>query len=267
MANVRIINPSYKNDNALIAFINNLPDSFEDKGDLLWNGRNKIKTFELTTKDTEGNTEKMVVKRFKKPNLIQKLGYIFRSHKARKAFENGMEMKHRDIDTPEPIAFVEKRKGLFLTDAYYICQELKDNTEIIKAFEKEEWDKNIAKALAHFFAKLHKRGILHHDLNNTNILFTKKDKDYHFTLIDINRVTFYNSIEDIPMRMRIENMTRFSGRYDLFLFIAKEYATACGISNPEQWAEQAICQKKEHDRNWKMRKTITHPLRALSKRS
>ena len=64
-------------------------------------------------------------------------------------------------------AFVEKRKGLFLTDAYYICQKLKDNTEIIKAFEKEEWDKNIAKALAHFFAK----GNVYFQMWKVNIAF------------------------------------------------------------------------------------------------
>lgn len=262
MANCTL-NPSYQKYSELNAYINNLPESFEHSGNMIWNGRNKIKAVDITMDDVK----RMVVKRFKCPNFIQNIGYIFRSHKARKSYENGMEMIHRGINTPEPIAFVEFRKGLFLTDAYYICKELEDCTEIREAFEKEEWDKDVAKALAHFFAQLHKCGILHNDMNNTNILFTRKDGDISFTLIDINRVTFYDSIQDIPMKERIENMTRFSGRYDLFLFIAKEYASACGIPNPEQWAEQALQQKKQHDRQWVRSKALTHPLRTISKRS
>ena len=262
MANYTL-NPSYQKYSELNAYINNLPESFERSGVLIWNGRNKIKVVNITMNDVK----KMVVKRFKRPNLIQKIGYLFRSHKARKSYENGMEMIRRGINTPEPIAFVEFRKGLFLTDAYYISKELEDCTEIRDAFEKEEWDKDVAKALAQFFAQLHKRGILHNDMNNTNIFFSKQDGDIHFTLIDINRVTFYDSIQEIPMKERSENMTRFCGRYDLFLFIAKKYASACGILDPEQWAKEALMQKKQHDRNWNRRKALTHPLRTISKRS
>ena len=262
MANYTL-NPSYKKYSELNAYINNLPESFEHSGIMIWNGRNKIKAVDITMDDVK----RMVVKRFKRPNLIQKIGYVFRSHKARKSYENGMEMIRRGINTPEPIAFVEFRKGLLLTDAYYISRELEDSTEIREAFEKEEWDKDVARALAHFFAQLHKRGILHNDMNNTNILFSRKDREIRFTLIDINRVTFYDSIHKIPMKERIENMTRFSGRYDLFQFIAREYASACGIPNPEQWTEHALRQKKQHDRQWIRRKAMTHPLRALSKRS
>lgn len=257
------LNPSYAQSSELNAYIANLPESFERSGILIWNGRNKIKAVDITINDVK----RMVVKRFKRPNLIQKIGYIFRSHKARKSYQNGMEMIRRGINTPEPIAYVEIRKGLLLSDAYYLCKELTHCTEIREAFEKEEWDKDVAKALAHLFAQLHERGILHNDMNNTNILFSNEEGEIHFTLIDINRVTFHDSIHTIPMKERIENMTRFTGRYDLFQFIAKEYASACGIPNPEQWAKEALMQKKQHDRNWNRRKAITHPLRAISKSS
>ena len=36
------INPQYAQNNMLNSFINNLPDSFVDGGDILWNGRNAM---------------------------------------------------------------------------------------------------------------------------------------------------------------------------------------------------------------------------------
>ena len=49
----------YKNDRQLKELIDNLPDSFTNAGEMLWNGRNKIKAIKI-----EGGKE-AVVKKFK----------------------------------------------------------------------------------------------------------------------------------------------------------------------------------------------------------
>ena len=172
------INPKCTHNDMLCSFSNNLPDSFVDGGEILWNGRNAIKAFDIDNTDS-----RIVVKRFKHPNFIQQIGYTIRKHKARKAFENGMELISRGIDTPTPIAFAEYRNNGFIKDAFYICDELVGYTEIRQDIERSDWNRDVIKALAHFFAQMHKAGILHHDLNNTNILYALTDGEYHFIVI------------------------------------------------------------------------------------
>lgn len=256
------INSLYEKDRVLNNFVCGLPCSFNESGSLLWDGRNKIKLFDVSEAASE-IPFRVVVKRFKRPNLIQTLGYAFRKHKARKSYENGVEMLRRGIDTPEPIGFVEFKNGPFMSEAYYMCKELEPSTEIKNVFERKEWDKYVAKAFGQYIAKLHKCGFLHNDFNNTNVLFTQKNGKFHFILIDINRVTFYNSIDEISMKDRIYNMTRFCGRLDLFAFVAKEYALECGIANTDEWIDYALSLKKKHDKNWILRKKMVHPLRTL----
>lgn len=259
-----IINPTYAENSRLKSFISQLPHSFTDGGSMLWDGRNKIKRFEIAP-DASG--KKMVVKRFKRLNIFQQIGCAFRKHKARKAYDNGMMMKSRGIQTPEPIAVAEFRKCCFVKDAYYACEELLGYTEIEKGLGIDQWDKKLTQALASFFAQMHEAGVLHHDMNSTNILYRLKDGEYHFTVIDINRVTFRHSIHEMTMKERIENMTRFTGKDDLFLFFAREYAKACQMPEPDQWVSIAMAQKKQHDLNWDRRKRLLHPFRKTKQRN
>ena len=249
------ISEQYKGDKLLKELIDNLPDSFTSASEVLWNGRNKIKAFKIE------DGKEAVVKKFKPLNLIQKLSSAFRLHKAEKAYINGLELIKRGFHTPFPIAYVEIRNWRFIKDAYYIC-ERNDMPPIEDLLYRDDWDKDLALAFAHFAVQLHQKGILHHDLNDTNVRFAKRNNEYEFSLIDINRMSFYNSIDDIPMKERIENLTRFTGNIDLFECVAREYAKSCGLPIAE-WTKKAVEQKKRHDRNWYRRKRILHPFRKI----
>lgn len=243
----------YRNNPALKAFLEALPESFETGGEMLWNGRNKIKSFSI-----DGLPE-IVVKRFKHPNIIQKIGYLFRKHKAYKAYSNGLELIKRGIDTPYPVACSMISKGLFVDDAYYICERC-DLPPVEDLLHCDDWSKSMAEDIAHFLAKLHRKGILHNDFNDTNVRFRATESGgFDFSVIDINRMDFYDSIDMIPMKERIENMTRFTGRYDLFELVMRVYANDFALS--EEWVQKAIEQKKIHDRNWYRKKKILHPFR------
>ena len=244
----------YKGDKQLKELIDNLPDSFSNAGEMLWNGRNKIKAIKI-----EGGKE-AVVKKFKPLNLFQKFCYAILRHKAKKAYLNGLELIKRGFPTPNPIAYVEIRNGRFIKDAYYIC-ERNDMLPLEDQICCDNWNRDIVSAFAEFVARLHMNGIMHHDLNNTNVRYkVNDDKQYEFSLIDINRMSFYVNAEEIPMKDRIENLTRFTGNIDLFDHFARVYAQACGL-NIETWMEKAIKQKIRHDRNWVYRKRILHPFR------
>ena len=250
MRQITYIVEYYQNHKELKQYIEALPGSFDYGGNMLWNGRNKIKEFHI-----EG-MEEVVIKRYKAPNFFQKVGYLFRKHKAYKAFHNGLKIMQLGIQTPAPIACVMIYNGPFISEAFYICKRC-GFPPIEELLQRDDWDQALARDFARFTSLLHQKGVLHHDLNDTNVRFIKEPNgNYAFSLIDINRMDFYKHMESIPMKERIENLTRFTGRYDLFAFVIRLYAQEFGLD--EDWIQQAIAQKKKHDCNWYRRKRILH---------
>lgn len=256
------INPKFANVKSLRKYMEALPQSFWQGGKILWNKRNKIKAFDLPTNCDGKQQYTIVVKRFKHLNIIQKLIYFFRPHKARRAFLNGMELVKREVSTPDPIAAVEIKAGLWLKEAFYICDETTLQS-IESETDRDDWNRQLAAAFANFVADLHSKGILHNDLNDTNVLYENDENNtYHFSVIDINRMKFYPVGENIPDNECIENLTRFTGRLDLFEFVAREYAKARNL-DADAWVAKSLRQKAQHDRNWRRRKALLHPIKYL----
>ena len=254
------INPKFANSARLLSFVESLPAVFADGGKLIWDGRNKIKLFTLAADDADSGDMHVIVKRFKHLNLLQKIIYIFRRSKASKAFRNGMELCRRGFDTPTPIACVETRQGPCIKEMFYLCDETTLQS-IEGQTDRPDWNKGLAAAFARYAAALHGKGILHNDLNDTNVLYAPlPDGDFRFAVIDINRMKFYPEGQRIPDRECIENLTRFTGRIDLFEHVIREYAKARGLDE-EDWANKAVAQKRRHDRNWYRRKRLLHPMK------
>ena len=183
--------------------------------------------------------------------------YAFRKHKAHKAYCNALELVRRGVATPNPIAFVEQRKGLWLTDAYYIC-EATNLKSIEGEVDRDDWNRKLATAFGQFVAVLHSKGVLHHDLNDTNVLFdTDSEGSYRFEVIDINRMKFYDRGDDIPEKECVENLTRFTGRIDLFEYVIRAYASARNLNEVENFVERAVAQKRLHDLRWRRRKRFS----------
>lgn len=252
------ISPDYKKNEVVNDFVCELAHTFEKEGTILYNERNIIKSYVLDNTDIPLN--KVVVKRYKSPNLIQRIAYsFFRSSKAERAFNNATELRKREIDTPKEIAHIEQWKnGLFLY-GYYISDS--DDAPPIreKLIELEDFDQTMARDFAAFVVKLHEKGILHHDLNSTNVLYHPYEGRYKFSVIDINRMDFYSGGNLISKKKRFENLTRFTGRMDLFEFVLRHYAQERGW-NVEETVKAAIKQKNRHDEQWRKRKTFLRKL-------
>lgn len=228
-----------------------IEEMFDEIGDFVYTKRNKIKIINAPNGS-------IVVKQFKRANPWQRIAYtFFRKSKAERAFENAKQLIERGIDTPQPIAFENIKKcGLFL-QGYYISA-VDNNPPIQQLLKKEDgWDKELAKAFAQFVAELHEKGILHHDLNSTNVLYHRDETGkYRFSVIDINRMDFYDSIDEIGINQLLENLTRFTGNMELFEFVAREYASARNI-NVEEFVAKALLAKTKHDEAWRKRKAFT----------
>lgn len=267
MGNIRIkIAQHLQNDESFRAFLENICTEFQHRGTTIFSGRNTIKTMDLENVGNGGL--RVVVKHFRKPDIFKKIAYgIMGSTKADRAFDNGVEMISRGFSTPEPYAAVVYKRCGFPQDYYLITAEttlhpIEDGMPYHES--TGPFDKEMAAAFAGFAADLHSKGILHHDLNRTNVLYSKdKEANFSFSLIDINRMKFYPQGEEIPLYECMENMTRYTIRRDIIEFVARNYAKARGLDE-EDFLKKAIAVKRAHDVARRRRKAITHPIRYIS---
>lgn len=211
-----VIHPDYA---SATSFIKQVPSLFlKEEGELLHNGRNKVRRF-------THNGEVYVAKKFKKPNIIQRIAYsFFRRSKAERAYLYAGELSRRGIDTPHEVAYIEEHScGLFKT-GYFISLNCNDPQAFPQLNEAEQFDRKLAQALAQFVAFMHRKGVLFGDLNLRNFLYHQKGHGYHFCMVDTNRSHF---CEGKPEREAcLYNLRTLTHRRDLFQFIITEYARA-----------------------------------------
>ena len=207
-------------------FVRQLPQSFEGEGELLYESRNVVKRYRVNGKD-------MVVKKYKQPNIAQRIAYtFFKKSKPERAFLFAGMLRERGFDTPHEIAFIEQKKnGLFL-NGYFVSLNC-SYPPLSELLRKRDFDRYPANELAAYMIQLHKKGVLHGDLNLTNILYhTNKEGKYQFTLIDTNRSKF----KPDPTKLEcLENLKRLTHSKALLRYIVMQYATLRGW-NPRECA-------------------------------
>lgn len=253
------IAPCFEANDELRGFVEHLPEAFRTQGSVVYSDRNVIKRF-----DVAGRV--LVVKRFKRPNLVQKVAYsFFCKGKARRAFEHGLELLRRGIDTPQPVAYLELKRAGLLYDSFYVS--LWDGHQpIVKLIDGQaDFDRQLVRDFALFAARLHRLGILHHDLNSTNTLYERQaDGHYTFSVIDINRMDFYDGLP--PLKECLENITRFTGNMQLFGYFLWFYADTLAADfsmTSAQLTETAMKQKHKHDDSYARRKRVLRRLRRM----
>ncbi|NDW10293.1 lipopolysaccharide kinase InaA family protein [Dysgonomonas sp. 520] len=250
-----IISRNYENTPLVRNFIENLPETFSSNGTVIFSARNVIKSFAIDSSDE--TLKDVVVKRYKKPYFLQRVIYsFFRKSKAKRAFYNAMELRKRNVDTPQEIAFLEEWENGLFKYGYFISGSNYSPPIREKLIDLEIFDHAIAKDFAFFVAELHQKGILHRDLNSTNVLYHQQEGHNTFSLIDINRMDFLSSGKQLSISDCFNNLTRFTGRMDLYEYVLQHYIEARGWDKDTTLGE-AIGIKMRHDKQWKRRKSFT----------
>lgn len=241
-----VLSPAYQE---LSSWIESVPSRFnEGEGQLLHDGRNQIRLFER-------NGLRIVAKRYKRHDCFKQLVYtFFRKNKARRSYENAVRLGEMGFDTPEPIAFIETRRHGLIRQVYYLCEFTDAQPVRTPLIDTNPFDQGLACDYANFVATLHEHGVLHRDLNPTNVLYTDTDEHHHFTLIDINRMKFY-APNSVPKDECMENLTLFWRPTEIYHYVLNEYAIARGWTTDD--IEKAMQVKYRHDRSWDRRKKFT----------
>jgi len=240
---------------ALADFTNEVPGRFGHEGKLLFKARNEVRLM-------EAGGRLLAVKRFKRMGPLLQFANRFKRSKALNSYNNACRLVAIGVPTPYPVACIETRDGMgFLKDSYYICDYVGLPPICDGLNEAGDFNREMARAFARFAAMLHQKGVLHHDLNSTNVMFNHADGGYTFTLIDINRMKIYASPDTIPIDECLKNLTRFSCFSDMFRYFLKEYLTARNM--PESLYDKAILIKRKHDSAYARKKKITRTLKNI----
>lgn len=208
--------------------ISDIPSSFEESGREIYAGRNMLRAIPAPY-----SGEEWVVKRYKRPNIFQKAAYrVTGRSKARKAYDCGKRLDELGIRTPAVVAMIDCTLRGGLRRCYFVSGMSRARSLIGLFVDNPNPPADIAAEVARFIAELHSRGILHGDLNLSNILYdpaaTGTDR---FILIDTNRTRF---VDGWPSDRRcVANLVRITHWRPALRMIVEAYARERGW-NPEE---------------------------------
>ena len=216
-------NPKYQ------AFIETLESQFKASDALIHDARNQIKLIDF-------GGEKLVVKSFKVPHILNRIAYSFlRDSKAKKSYTFARKIK--DF-TPEAVAYVEYYSSGLLSHSYFVAKQFDFDFDIRRPLLEPDFPErdDIFKQFAVFVYQLHQHDILHLDLSPGNILIQKEGAgQYRFKIVDINRMKF----KLLAKKSRAKNFSKlWANNHDLSVMLT-EYATLAGF-NVTSFVQQGL---------------------------
>ena len=184
--------------------------------------RNKLK-------EVDFNDESLIIKSFKKPNLINNIIYsFFRKTKARRSYEFGLKINNF---TPEVVAYIENYQFLMLDKSYFIAKKFTFDYDIRPFLLDKNLNNRVEvfKQFARFTYELHQNNIFHNDFSPGNILIKKVKNDYFFKIVDINRMSF----KKLSLKNRAKNFIKLWADDRDLEVILTEYALIAKIDKVE----------------------------------
>ncbi len=204
--------PSYQ------LLVDEVEQYFAASTELIHDARNKIKNI-----DFQG--ERLAVKSFKVPHLLNRIVYsFFRDSKAKKSYIFSQKI---DQFTPKAIAYIENYQQGLLSTSYFISQQFDFDFDIRRPLLEADFaDRvNIFKQFSDFVYRLHEQNILHLDLSPGNILIKKENGgQYLFKIVDINRMKFISLSEN----KRAKNFSKLWANNEDLTVMLVEYARLAG---------------------------------------
>lgn len=196
-------------------------DLFKQSKEVVQAGRNTLKRVDFETGDC-------VVKAFRIPSFPQNYSYgLLAKSKAKKSYDNGQKLLELGLRTPAPVGYFEYRSGGKLKASYYVCEYAADVVTLHDLWYREKsLDSKLIEEFASYCHRLHSQGVLHRDFNPKNILISEEEGGTEFSLVDINRITWY---KDLPLGKAMESLSRLPFDGEIRASILEKYAELSGV--------------------------------------
>lgn len=170
--------------------------------------------FQSATRLKAGNTatvirtqiagQDVVIKRYNIKNWRHALSRCWRASRARHSWRNANLLAFIGINTPKPLAFIEKRYGWFRATAYFICEYV-EAEELLDCYQHRAPLPHEMQQISAIFQLLRKARISHGDMKAQNLLLTEDGK---VLLIDLDAMKECSS-EQQADKMHQRDVSRF----------------------------------------------------------
>lgn len=240
-------------------------------GQVLRDGRNRVV---LLHAPCGGIEREVVVKTYKQPSLVQRLlASEKKKSKAERAFNAAVTLLKNGIDTPAPVALVERRDECGrVVESHFVSEYVPALSDFRRELNEELLRKRDCESLmelitevARAIRKLHDTGIIHRDLGNQNIGIAKNpDGSRRIFFLDLNRSRIFPPGSQID-EQRGKDLSRLdipSGIFNEFLLIygASETCRKAESKARRRYGIHAFLRPFRHPlREYKLRKLDGQP--------
>ncbi len=133
----------------------------------------------------------IAVKKCVPRNVMMRLVQPFKKSKARRSFEASRHLIEHNLDTPQPLVYLERKKGRAVLESYFITEAidpcLKINQYLYYHPDRKDDIHSLMQAVAEYITRMHDSGMRHRDCNLTNFLLSGDGDRHRLVLIDLNR--------------------------------------------------------------------------------
>lgn len=213
------IAPGYE---VLEEWLESLPEAYQSSGVSIFKDRNEVKVF--NEKGFELN-----VKSFRITHFINRFAYVYiRGSKAARSFQNARVLLEAGASTPDPVAYVECISNGILGESFYISLQHQHDFTLRDVLDYQIPDRQniLIQWVRYTWLFLHKHGIYHLDYSPGNTLIKKEGDQYHFSVVDLNRMKFIS----VDFGKGIQNFRQLHTDAETLGLIASEYSTLCNAS-------------------------------------
>ena len=203
----------------LESWISQLPNDFLRSGETIFKSRNEVKVF------TVGNFQ-LNVKAFKIPNLINRFVYVyFRGSKAARSYRYARKFLSLGIATPKAIGYVDCIEGGLLHESFYISIHYRNEFTLreVLNYQVADHDAILRQWVRFTYENLHLNNIFHLDYSPGNTLICRKDNEFDFQIVDLNRMRFGT----VDFERGLFNFRQLDTDRQTLELLAAEYASLC----------------------------------------
>jgi len=143
-----------------------------------------------------GGAVPAAIKSFARGSWWRDRYFARRGSKAARSFRAAVRLHEHGVDTPRPLAYLDRWEHGRLVESYFLCEYLEGYTsfrdELDRLYREDPLCRRIMSLMetaALAIADMHDAGLCHHDLGNQNILLRRLDEDHwgDVRFIDLNR--------------------------------------------------------------------------------